>query len=95
MCIRDRFDKCVKRLAPRYAVILQEKLNKQDAKRKDRKLVPENLFPSLSGETVDGERVDLSSFKGSWILLDVWATWCGPVSYTHLDVYKRQVQYLR
>ncbi len=75
---REEFDKCVKRLAPRYAVILQEKLNKQDAERKDRKLVPENLYPSLSGENVDGERVDLSSFKGSWILLDVWATWCGP-----------------
>ncbi len=75
---REEFDKCVKRLAPRYAVILQEKLNKQDAERKDRKLVPENLYPSLSGENVDGERGDLSSFKGSWILLDVWATWCGP-----------------
>lgn len=75
---REEFDKCVKRLAPRYAVILQEKLNKQDAERKDRKLVPENLYPLLSGENVDGERVDLSSFKGSWILLDVWATWCGP-----------------
>ncbi len=77
---RKEFDKCVKRLPPRYAVILQKKLNKQDTERKDRKLVPENLFPSLSGETVDGERVDLSSFKGAWILLDVWATWCGPCS---------------
>ena len=40
--------------------------------------MPENLYPSLSGETVNGERVDLSSFKGAWVLLDVWATWCGP-----------------
>ena len=75
---RGDFDKCVERLAPRYAGVLREKLIKQDADRKDRKLVPENLYPSLSGETVNGERVDLSSFKGAWILLDVWATWCGP-----------------
>ena len=27
---------------------------------------------------MDGERVDLSSFKGSWILLDAMATCCGP-----------------
>lgn len=75
---RGDFDKCVKRLAPRYADVLRGKLNKQDADRKARKLVPENLYPVLSGETMNGERVDLSSFKGSWILLDVWATWCGP-----------------
>lgn len=75
---RDEFDKCVKRLSSHYACMLQEKLNKQDMDRKGRKLVPDNLYPSLSGETVNGERVDLSSFEGSWILLDVWATWCGP-----------------
>ena len=72
---REKFDEYVRRLAPRYADRLREKLNKQDV---DRMAVPENLYPSLSGETVKGEKVDLSSFRGSWILLDVWATWCGP-----------------
>ena len=24
------------------------------------------------------------------VLVDFYADWCGPVSYTHLDVYKRQ-----
>ena len=25
------------------------------------------------------------------VLVDFYADWCGPVSYTHLDVYKRQL----
>ena len=28
-------------------------------------------------------------------VIDFSATWCGPVSYTHLDVYKRQVVHVR
>jgi thiol-disulfide isomerase/thioredoxin len=27
---------------------------------------------------VDGEMVSLSDFKGSFVYVDVWATWCGP-----------------
>lgn len=75
---RKDIDKCVKRLAPRYAGLLRDKLHGQDADRKGKKLLPDDLYPSLTGENVTGEKVDLSSFKGSWILLDVWATWCGP-----------------
>ena len=26
------------------------------------------------------------------VVVDLWAEWCAPVSYTHLDVYKRQLQ---
>ena len=33
---------------------------------------------NFEGNTVDGKKVALSDFKGKVVLVDVWATWCGP-----------------
>ena len=32
----------------------------------------------FDGTTPDGSKVSLSDFKGKVVLVDVWATWCGP-----------------
>ncbi len=29
-------------------------------------------------DTIDGKQISISSFKGRWILLDFWGTWCSP-----------------
>ncbi|MFF4362260.1 TlpA family protein disulfide reductase [Streptomyces sp. NPDC001604] len=34
--------------------------------------------PDLSGKTVDGGQLDVASFKGKVVVLNVWGSWCAP-----------------
>ncbi|HZC98914.1 MAG TPA: TlpA disulfide reductase family protein [Actinomycetes bacterium] len=35
-------------------------------------------LPRLAGETLDGGHLDLASFRGHVLVLNFWASWCGP-----------------
>ncbi|MCX4737492.1 TlpA family protein disulfide reductase [Streptomyces antibioticus] len=37
-----------------------------------------SALPDLSGETVDGGQLDVGSFKGKVVVLNVWGSWCAP-----------------
>jgi thiol-disulfide isomerase/thioredoxin len=34
--------------------------------------------PAIKVESLAGKRIDVSSYRGRVLLLDVWASWCGP-----------------
>jgi cytochrome c biogenesis protein CcmG, thiol:disulfide interchange protein DsbE len=36
------------------------------------------IMPAYSAKLLDGKSFDISSEKGNVVLLNVWATWCGP-----------------
>lgn len=45
---------------------------------KPKKGLPASQAPPLSARTVDGKPLSLAQFKGKYVLVDFWATWCAP-----------------
>lgn len=70
---RARFQACVGSITPDNPIYVRTQRYAKDPAQ-----VLLQLAPAFSVTTLDGKRFNLDQMKGRVILLDFWATWCGP-----------------
>lgn len=49
--------------------------------------------PPLEGTTLDNQAINLTDLKGKFVVIDVWATWCGPCKYESPYFDKMAIKY--
>jgi peroxiredoxin len=66
------------RQAPQVEATLAQMEKTEAAKVVQRSLAVGSPFPDFQEKDLDGKPLSVSRFKGKVLLVDFWATWCGP-----------------